>query len=270
MKTIVHLSDLHLGRVDRVVVEALHGDVERARPDLVVVSGDLTMRARRAQFAAARRLLDQLPVPQLVVPGNHDVPLYDVARRFIAPLGRYRAMIESDLSPTYLDEALAVRGINTARSTTADGRVGRHEMIALQEWFAEAGGSRLRVLVAHHPFAPVAAGGSVVGRHVEALAAAAEARVDLILGGHVHLGYAPDPLLTHRALRHRMVVLVAGTATSTRRRGEPNGYNVLRYEPPDRLSATVRRWTGTVFADGAARTWNRAADGWRLTGGGAS
>lgn len=263
MRTIVHLSDLHFGRVDPAIVEALRGDVERERPDLVVVSGDLTQRARRAQFVAARRFLDQLPSPQLVVPGNHDVPLYDVARRFFAPLGRYRRMIEADLAPTYVDDALAVRGINTARSTTVQGRVAREEMAALQHWFARTGGGRLRVLVGHHPFAPVAAGGPVVGRNAEALAAAAAAGVDVILGGHVHVGRAPDPLATHATLPRRMVVLVAGTATSTRRRGEPNGYNVLRYEPPDRLSATVRTWMGEVFAEATARAWIRVADGWR-------
>jgi 3',5'-cyclic AMP phosphodiesterase CpdA len=262
MKTIVHLSDLHFGRVDPAIVAELRGDVMRAHPDLVVVSGDLTQRARGAQFVAARRFLDQLPSPQLVVPGNHDVPLYDVARRFLAPLGRYRRMIEADLTPTYIDDALAVRGINTARSTTVDGRVAREEMAALQHWFSRTGGGRLRVLVGHHPFAPISAGGPVVGRSAEALAAAAAAGVDVILGGHVHVGRAPDPLAAQPTLLHRMVVLVAGTATSTRRRGEPNGYNVLRYEPPDWLSATVRTWMGEAFAEAAARAWIRVADGW--------
>jgi 3',5'-cyclic AMP phosphodiesterase CpdA len=263
MKTIVHLSDLHFGRADPAVVAALPGDVERDRPDLVVVSGDLTQRARQAQFVAARRFLDRLPSPQLVVPGNHDVPLYDVVRRFLAPLGRYRRMIEADLAPTYLDDALAVLGINTARSTSVQGRVAREDMAALRHWFARSGGGRLRVLVGHHPFAPVSAGGPVVGRNAEALAAAAAAGVDVILGGHVHVGRAPDPLATHATLPRRMVVLVAGTATSTRRRGEPNGYNVLRYLPPDRLSATVRTWMGEAFAEATARAWIRVADGWR-------
>jgi 3',5'-cyclic AMP phosphodiesterase CpdA len=262
MKTIVHLSDVHFGRVDPAIVAALPAAVERDQPDLVVVSGDLTQRAREAQFVAARRFLDQLPSPQLVVPGNHDVPLYDVARRILSPLGRYRRLIQADLTPTYVDDALAVRGINTARATTMHGRVAREEMAALQEWFARAGEGRLRVLVGHHPFAPVLVGGPVVGRSAEALAAAAAARVDVILGGHFHVGRAPDPLATHPTLRHRMVVLVAGTATSTRRRGERNSYNVVRYESPDRLSATVRSWTGVAFTDTAVRTWIRGSDGW--------
>ena len=93
--------------------------------------------------------------------------------------------------------------------------------------------------------------------------AAATACVDLILGGHLHVGQAPDPLAANPALGRRIVVLLAGTATSTRRRSEPNAYNVIRYEPPDRLSATVRTWTGEGFAATTTRAWARAADGWR-------
>ena len=263
MTTIVHLSDLHFGRVEPAVVEALPAAVARDRPHLVVVSGDLTQRARRSQFAAARRFLDQLPSPRLVVPGNHDVPLYDVVRRFLAPLRRYRRMIDDDLTPTYVDDALVVRGVNTARATTTNGRIARADIDALERWFVAAGDGRLRVLVAHHPFAPLAPGGHVVGRSADALVAAATACVDLILGGHLHVGQAPDPLAANPALGRRIVVLLAGTATSTRRRSEPNAYNVIRYEPPDRLSATVRTWTGEGFAATTTRAWARAADGWR-------
>jgi 3',5'-cyclic AMP phosphodiesterase CpdA len=261
-RTIVHLSDLHFGRVDRAIVAALLGDVERQRPDLVVVSGDLTQRARKAQFAAARRFIDRLPSPKLIVAGNHDVPLYDVVRRFLSPLGRYRRMLTGDLTPTYVDDALAVRGINTARATAIDGRVAHEDIDAAGRWFASVGDARLRVLVAHHPFAPVAAGGPVVGRSVMALEAAAAAAVDLILGGHVHVGAAPDALVHDPELRRRIVLLTAGTATSTRRRGEPNSYNVVRYDAPDRLSASVRTWTASAFADRTARAWVRTADGW--------
>ena len=99
MRTIVHVSDLHFGRVDPALLEPLHDAVHELQPDLLVVSGDLTQRARRAQFAAARDFLAGLPQPRIVVPGNHDVPLYDVARRFLAPLARFRRSIEADEFP---------------------------------------------------------------------------------------------------------------------------------------------------------------------------
>ena len=116
MRTLVHLSDLHFGRVDPALLSPLRALVEHLEPDVVVVSGDLTQRARSAQFQQARVFLDSLPGPQIVVPGNHDVPLYNVFSRFLTPLVKYRRHVTDDLSPEYVDEEIAVLGINTARS----------------------------------------------------------------------------------------------------------------------------------------------------------
>src|SRR6185295_4473790 len=101
MRTIVHLSDIHFGRVDARLLAPLVRLVREIAPDLVAVSGDLTQRARRRQFQQARAFLDQLPAPQLVVPGNHDVPLFNVAARFADPYGGYRRYISQDLEPVY-------------------------------------------------------------------------------------------------------------------------------------------------------------------------
>ncbi len=103
MRTIVHLSDLHFGRIDPAVCRALAEDVSALNPDLVVVSGDLTQRAREHEFEEARVFLKSLPLPQLVVPGNHDVPLYNFVARFLRPLTRYQRYITSDLKPFYAD-----------------------------------------------------------------------------------------------------------------------------------------------------------------------
>src|SRR5262245_42805072 len=118
MRTIAHISDLHFGRLDRPVAEALVADLAERKPSLLVISGDLTQRARERQFKAAAEYLKRLPQPQLVVPGNHDVPLYDVIARFFSPLERYRRIISSDLRPLFRDDEMAVLGINTARSFT--------------------------------------------------------------------------------------------------------------------------------------------------------
>src|SRR5687767_83793 len=124
MTTIAHLSDLHFGRHDPVLADVLVTQLGKTRPDLIVISGDLTQRARRSQFAAARDFLRRLPGPVLIVPGNHDVPLYDVMRRFLQPLGRYRRYICADLEPFFCDSQIAVLGINTARSATfSNGRI---------------------------------------------------------------------------------------------------------------------------------------------------
>src|SRR5437868_14113401 len=116
MRTLVHLSDLHFGRVDYSVLEPLVATVWEIKPDVVVISGDLTQRARSQQFKDAREFLDRLPSPQIIVPGNHDVPMHNVYKRFAQPLDKYKRYITDDLAPFYSDEEVAVLGLNTARS----------------------------------------------------------------------------------------------------------------------------------------------------------
>src|SRR5690349_11864946 len=108
MRTLVHLSDLHFGRIDHGLVEPLRQAVIAAKPDLVAISGDFTQRARRAQFADARAFIASLNLRTLVVPGNHDIPLYDFAERLNPPLRRYRQYIAADLAPEYNDEEMVV------------------------------------------------------------------------------------------------------------------------------------------------------------------
>src|SRR5688572_23186994 len=121
MRTIVHLSDIHFGRVDARIVAPLVEAVRAVAPNLVAVSGDLTQRARRRQFQQARAFLDQLPPPLLVVPGNHDVPLYNLAARLLDPYGGYRRHIAEDLEPSYQDDEAIAVGLNSARSTPFHG-----------------------------------------------------------------------------------------------------------------------------------------------------
>src|SRR6187397_3032956 len=124
MRRVAHISDLHFGRTNPTVVAALILKLRDLAPDVVVVSGDLTQRARARQFQEARHFLDALDRPTIVVPGNHDVPLENLFDRFFRPFAKYRKYITEDLSPTFHDEELAVVGINTARSfTRASGRI---------------------------------------------------------------------------------------------------------------------------------------------------
>ena len=115
MRTLAHLSDLHFGRVHAPVLEPLRRALAAIGPDLVVVSGDLTQRARAEQFREARAFLDSLPFPRLVVPGNHDIPLYNVVKRFAAPLRDYRRIVSRELCPVFEDDEVVVVGLNTAR-----------------------------------------------------------------------------------------------------------------------------------------------------------
>lgn len=155
MRKIVHISDLHFGRIDPIIIEALLEELQQQSPDLVIVSGDITQRARVGQFSAARRFLESIPYPKLTVPGNHDIPLYNIGRRFLSPLGRYKHYINEDLSPSYIDNEMAVFGLNTAHPFTwINGRVSRSQTTQLCSRISEVPSGLFKTVVTHHPFIP--------------------------------------------------------------------------------------------------------------------
>lgn len=264
MTTLAHISDLHFGTEVPAVTEALVEDLRRRAPSLVVISGDLTQRARRRQFMAARDYLARLPQPQLVVPGNHDVPLFDVVRRFLFPLTRYRRFVSRELNPTFVNDEMFVVGINTARSFTwKNGRISVEQIDALDERFAQAG-TRVKVVVTHHPFLPPPGdvGIDLVGRAAKAMLVLDACNVDLLLAGHLHRGYAGDIRTHYPAARRAMIAVQAGTATSHRRRdGEANAYNLLTLERTH-ITIEVRAWNGVEFNSRHHSIYDRADDGW--------
>jgi 3',5'-cyclic AMP phosphodiesterase CpdA len=242
--TIAHVSDLHFGTEDTAMADRLAAEIGELAPQLTVISGDLTQRARRSQFAAARAYLQRLPQPQLVVPGNHDIPLFDVARRAVAPMTRYRRNICERLDPWFAGEALAVLGLNTTRPRRwKEGSISAAQIELLARRFAQAPTGARRVLVTHHPFMPPPAlpRTIVVHNRAAALAAIRRAGVELLLAGHLHVGYAAaveGPA--------GLVSVQAGTAISRRRRGQPNAYNVIRLGEVEPL-VEPRVWDGERF-----------------------
>ena len=193
MRTIVHLSDLHFGKVDQALLAPLRKLIDQLEPHVVVVSGDLSQRARSAEFLAARGYLDSLPGPQIVVPGNHDVPLYNIFSRFLTPLVTYQRYVTDDLSPEYVDDEIAVLGINTARSLTfKDGRISHEQIDALRTRMAALPQGLTRVIVTHHPFdlPEHFDKDDLVDRAPQALQMFSECGVDLLLAGHLHASVA--------------------------------------------------------------------------------
>lgn len=267
MKTVIHLSDVHFGRVDDAVVSAIVPLVHSLEPDVVVVSGDLTQRARPEEFRAARRFLDGLPGPQIVVPGNHDVPLYDVAKRFGSPLANYRRYISEDLEPFYADNEIAVVGINTARSLTfKNGRVNEEQMRRLHDRLAPLDDSLTKIVVTHHPF-DLPEGFDpkhLVGRAAQAVEVFLRAGADVLLAGHLHTRHIASTATRYPVHSRSALVVQAGTATSTRSRGETNSFNRI-VSDGERLEVEHWAWEPGEgrFQPVSSQTFAWAAAGWQ-------
>jgi 3',5'-cyclic AMP phosphodiesterase CpdA len=244
MRTIAHLSDLHFGRIDQAVSAALAAEVRAAEPDIVVVSGDMTQRARKREFVQARAFLDTLPSPRIVVPGNHDVPLYNVVMRAFTPLSRYRRYITTNMEPFYADPEVAIAGINTARSLTIKGgRINSDQLAWVKRAFADQPDETARIVVTHHPFEGVSATDEegVVGRARMAMGMFSESRVDIILSGHLHLSRLSSSAVRYDIEGYSALLIQAGTAISSRRREEANSFNVIRIAWPD-IHLECRAW----------------------------
>jgi len=266
MRTIVHLSDIHFGRIHLNVVEPLVRTVNEIKPDVVAISGDLTQRARTYQFKEARAFLETLPQPQIIVPGNHDVPLHNLFTRFFQPLTKYRRYITDDLQPFYTDGEIAVVGVNTARSLTfKGGRVNLSQVELVREKLCLLPDEITKAVVTHHPF-DLPEGhheGDIVGRSRMAMNILAKCGADLFLAGHLHVSHTGQTAKRYNIKGHSALVVSAGTATSSRGRGEANSFNVLRVQHP-RIAVERLRWQPHTnqFVVVITERFRHTPDGW--------
>lgn len=269
MRTIAHLSDLHFGRVDTAILAPLAAFLGSIAPDVVVISGDLTQRARSAEFMAARTFLDALPAPKIIVPGNHDIPLHNVLARFVQPLAKYRRYITEELEPFYIDDEIAVMGVNTARSLTIkDGRVNEEQLERVRARLGHLDERMVKILVTHHPFdLPTHLGSDdLVGRAPLAMREFAQCGVDLLLAGHLHTSQAVITSERYPEGRRSALAIQAGTATSTRGRGEANSFNVLRVQA-GHVQVNQLSWvpeTGN-FSRTSSQAFTASQAGWIVT-----
>lgn len=260
MRVILHLSDLHFGRIDYRTLGPLTAAAREIAPHLVAISGDLTQHARPREFREARDFLATLPQPQLVVPGNHDVPFREPLARLFRPLRRWERYITPDLQPVYRDEEIVAAGVNTARVLAIKGgRISRAQVDRVLSHFCGLPDHVTKIVVTHHPFDLPAghSARSLMGHARGAMARFARCGADLFLAGHLHVGYAVHTAERYRIAGHSALVVHAGTAVSTRTRGEWNSFNVLRVEHPRIL---VERWQwqpGTRGMIGEAGTRGR-------------
>lgn len=266
MRTIVHLSDLHFGRVDQRIIAPLVDQIASIQPDLVAVSGDLTQRARRRQFQQASMFLARLPFPKLIVPGNHDVPLFNVAARLLDPFGGYRRWISPDLEPAFIDDEIAIIGLNSARAliTGGRGRLDAEQIAAAVARLHLLPRAAVRVILTHHPF-DLPEGfpdDHLVGRASQAMQQFATAGADLFLAGHLHVSHVGHTADRYNIAGHSALVVQAGTL-STRGRGELNTFNVLRIARPEMAIERYSWQTGSLtFDQSFAGTFRHTPSGW--------
>jgi len=279
---LAHISDLHFGRLDERIAEALQADLHVQAPSLVVVSGDLVQRPSRHSLARARDYLARLPQPTVTIAGNHDLPVFNLVRRFRAPFDRFQRYIEDDLSPHHVDDRVALLGLSSAKALVFDfarGRIDADQRSVVAAFFDSQPRERLRILTVHHPlrpppdqpWTPLVFGADALAETLR------RSRVDLVLSGHLHRSFVrrlddgggdsgrlPDqsdilfqgPLLCH-----------AGTATSTRLRQEPQSYILLdldRSEGFSYLTLRLRTWAGDGFVERSRLVLHRQARGWTV------
>ena len=249
MTVLLQLSDPHFGTEQAAVVLALERLVAAQRPDVLLLSGDITQRATAAQFAAARACVDRLQVPTvLAVPGNHDLPLFNLGLRLLAPYARYQRAFGPTLEPSYASASVLVLGLNTTRWWRhADGQLSDAQIDQVAQRLALASPRQWKLVLVHQPLAVTRAQdrSNLLHGHAKAVQRWRAAGADMVLGGHIHLPYVlplPAPAADGATARVLWVVQ-AGTAVSSRvRREVGNSVNLIRIADSGPRQAVIERW----------------------------
>ena len=251
----MQISDAHFDTEQAPVVRALLHLAREEVPDLVVFSGYITQRARRNQFGAARAFIDQLKPPALLaIPGNHDIPLFNLAARAFTPYANYARVFGNNLEPVFDAPNLLVIGVNTTRPRRhKDGELAREQIERVAKRLRRAEASQLRLVVVHHPVLAIRASDekNLLNGHQQAVPAWATAGGDIIMGGHIHLPYVRSMRTTFPDLPREIWTVQAGTAVSSRiHEGIDNSVNLIHCD--GRLSprqCTVERWDYFATSD---------------------
>jgi len=268
MARLLHLSDLHFGRTRPGLLQPLVDAAWELKPDVTLISGDLTQRAREWQFEEAANLIADLPQPVLTVPGNHDIPLDRPLSRFLRSFAAYKADISADLEPMLDLPGVRIVSINTAWPFAFEhGKVRSRSLARAVQRLRDAPDGVLRVVMLHHPLIhPPGARKEPMPNGEAAARALSDAGADLVLSGHLHTWGAAADMLQEG--RRAMLQVSAGTGLSTRLRGEENDFNLIEtLSPPPvhrlRVTRYVARTGGDVFTHGPTADFVEGEAGWR-------
>jgi 3',5'-cyclic AMP phosphodiesterase CpdA len=266
-RSFVHLSDLHFGRTEARLTGGLLEELHELNPELVIISGDLTQTAARREFREAVEFMEHLPGTPFVVPGNHDLPGWNIIGRFLRRFARYRRYIGPEMNPVYTDSDLALVGLNTARTLVyhwnwSHGRVSGSQLETVAETFGDAAEDALRTVVMHHPMVAPAhrPNQKLVGRAERAAGRFAQARADMVLTGHLHTVMVADLKTAWPGIGRSVQSFQAGTSLSDRLRGEPNSFRMFRWAAPD-LHTELYEWTGRQFECTGRKDFVRTGNG---------
>lgn len=247
MTRVLQISDPHFGTEQPHVMQALLRLAREQQPEVTLLTGDITQRARRAQFGAARDFVRQLPGPVLAVPGNHDIPLFNLLARMLNPYGNYKRAFGRELEPEYESDGLLVICLNTSRpSRHKDGEVSNAQIDRVARRLREARPEQLRLVMQHHPVRAREESDltNLLIGYEKAVPTWVDAGLDLLIGGHIHLPYV-WPLHGHQGESGRRAwTAQAGTALSTRvRAGIPNSVNLIVHDCENgQHQCRVERW----------------------------
>lgn len=259
MSLLLQVSDPHFGTEQPLVMQALIALAARQRPDVLVLSGDITQRARAAQFAQARAFCDQLAIARwLCLPGNHDISLFNVFERAFAPYAGFRRAFGHALEPVLQTPDLCLLGVKTTRRWRhKNGEVSAAQVARVVGLLEAATPRQLRLVVVHQPVAVLRPGDEhdLLRGWEPAVRAWAAAGADIVMGGHIHLPYVCELSSRLPGLARRMWCVQAGTALSSRVRAEaPNSVNLLRYDPAQQpMVCALERWDYLGAAHGFQR-----------------
>lgn len=261
MTTLAHISDLHFGREHPRVIEGVLDRLASTQPEIVIISGDITQRARTREFESAQVFLARLEWPYLIIPGNHDISVYNLVERFGYPWRKWHRYIGDELEPVVKDDSYVAIGVNTTRRlgslfNWSRGRISEMQIKNITRYLAGDQSERLRVIAVHHPFWLPGRYQHyhIIGGRDLAIREFKKSGVDIILSGHVHYTY------TH--LLNGIVISHAGTAVSTRLLPDsPNSFKIVRGNCRQ-LSIETLVWNGTDFSISTNQLFKRTESGW--------